>query len=64
MRRREETFVQLWLGSQKFGRHRRKWEVNIKINLKEVEWIWNRLIWLSGRTRGSSCEQAIKLRVP
>jgi hypothetical protein len=30
MHRREETFVQLWLGSQKFEPHGRRWEGNIK----------------------------------
>jgi hypothetical protein len=69
MHRREETFVQLWLGNQKIGRqkigrHGRRWEGNIEMNLKEVEWIWTRLIWIIGRTNGSSCEQAITLRVP
>ena len=28
------------------GRRRRRWEDNIKMDLKEIGWEWSRLIWL------------------
>jgi len=35
------------------GRPRRRWEDNIKVDLREVEWdAWNELIWLVMGTGG------------
>jgi hypothetical protein len=34
-------------GSRPFGRHRRSWEDNIKVDLQDVGWwAWTGLIWL------------------
>ena len=41
-------------GKRPFGRPRRRWEDNIKMNLKEVGWgTWTGLIWLRIGTGGS-----------
>jgi hypothetical protein len=40
-------------GKRPLGRHRRRWEDNIKIDLQEVGWgAWNGLIWLRIGTGG------------
>jgi len=42
-------------GKRKTGRHRRRWEDNIKMDLQEVEWgTWTGLIWLRIGTGGGN----------
>ena len=48
---REERFVQGLVGEPEgkrpLGRHRRRWEDNIKMDVQEVGWgAWTGLIWL------------------
>jgi len=40
-------------GKRPLGRPRRRWEVNIKLNLQEVGWeAWTGLVWLRIGTGG------------
>jgi hypothetical protein len=44
-------------GRRPLGRPRRRWEDNIKIDLREVGWgVWTGSIWLRIGTGGSSCK--------
>jgi hypothetical protein len=46
--------VRIFKGKEPPGRPKRRWENNIKMDLKEVEWeeTWMGLIWLRIRTGG------------
>jgi hypothetical protein len=33
-------------GQRLLGRPKRRWEVNIKMDLEEIGWDWTRLAWL------------------
>jgi hypothetical protein len=42
-------------GMRPLGRHRSRWEDNVKMNLRDIEWgrVWTGLIWLRiGDIRG------------
>jgi hypothetical protein len=40
-------------GKKPLGRPRRRWENNIKMDLKDAEWgVWTGLIWIRTRTGG------------
>jgi hypothetical protein len=40
-------------GKRSLGRPRRRWEVNIKMDLKEIGWgVWTGLIWFMIGTSG------------
>ena len=52
-------------GKNPFGRLRRRWEDNIKIDLKEVEWSMNWIYLTQDRDRWRTLVKAIMiLRVP
>jgi hypothetical protein len=46
--------IGVWLESQKrpLGRPERRWEDNIKMDLRWDDVVWTRLIWLRIRTSG------------
>jgi len=39
-------------GKKQLGRSRRRWENNIKVDLREVGWAWTGLIWFRLGTVG------------
>jgi hypothetical protein len=48
------VFVARREGKRPLGTHRRRWENNIKMDLKDVEWgrVWTGLIWIRTGTGG------------
>jgi len=42
-------------GKRSLGRHRPRWEDNVKMDLQELEWgrVWTGLIWLRIETGGA-----------
>jgi hypothetical protein len=63
---RREVFTGCWWGKRSLGRHRRRWEDNIKMDLQEIgvecgEWVesaqdrdrWRALVSTSKETSGS-----------
>jgi len=53
-----EVHTGFWVGKPEggrpLGRPRRRWQDNIKIDLREIEWrgIWVGLVWLRNRCAG------------
>jgi hypothetical protein len=45
-------------GDRPLGRPRRRWEENIRMDLREIGWkaLWAEIIWLTIGTGGGSCE--------
>lgn len=44
-------------GKRPLGRYRRRWEANIKIDLKDIGWgVWTRFVWFVTETSGGICE--------
>jgi hypothetical protein len=39
-------------GKRPLGRPRHRWEVNIRMDLREIGWVWTGFIWLRIGTSG------------
>jgi hypothetical protein len=59
-----KTFVKKPEGKRLLGRHRRRWEDNIKMDLRESEDMWTERIWLRIGTSNRLANTVMNLHFP